>query len=58
MSNVTKEQWVEMFQAIGFTDDDMMKWHRLFEARYPEGHESFLVWLGLDAQQIKHVRNA
>ncbi|HQK99701.1 MAG TPA: hypothetical protein PK090_02950 [Smithellaceae bacterium] len=58
MSNVTKEQWIEMFREIGLADEDMSKWHRLFEARHPDGHESFLKWLGLDAKSIQNIRKA
>lgn len=56
MGKVTVEQWVELFREIGLTDDDMQKWHRLFETKYPEGHQSFLTWLGLDEQRIRDIR--
>ncbi len=36
----------------------MMKWHRLFKARHPQGHEDFLAWLGLDCREITLVRAA
>ncbi|MFO7570311.1 MAG: hypothetical protein R6W75_10985 [Smithellaceae bacterium] len=58
MNKINVEQWVELFREIGLTDDDMTKWHRLFESRHPEGHQSFLVWLGLDPEHIEQVRNA
>ena len=55
---MTKEQWVELFRAIGLTEDDMKKWHRLFEDRYPEGHQSFLEWLGISVDEIRQIREA
>jgi hypothetical protein len=57
MGKVTVEQWVELFREIGLNDTDMKKWHRLFEEKNPQGHQSFLEWLGLDAKRIKEVRN-
>lgn len=56
MDRLNVEQWVGLFREIGVTDDDMHKWHRLFEARYPEAHKSFLTWLGMNAGQIEKVR--
>lgn len=55
-SNVSKDEWVDMFREIGLTEDTMMKWHRLFESRHPEGHEAFLAWLGLPPDEIAGIR--
>ena len=54
--NVTKEDWVAMFREIGLSDDAMMKWHRLFETRHPEGHAEFLNWLGIPLDEISRIR--
>ena len=43
---LTKEDWVDMFKQIGLTEDQMKKWHHIFENRHPEGHKAFLSWLG------------
>jgi len=56
MERLNVEQWVGLFREIGLTDDDMQKWHRLFETKYPEAHENFLKWLGMDAARIEKVR--
>jgi hypothetical protein len=53
---VNKEDWVAMFRDIGMSDETMMKWHRLFESRHPEGHADFLVWLGLPTDEIAKIR--
>ena len=57
MDKVTVEQWIELFREVRLSDADMEKWHRLFETKYPEGHQSFLTWLGLDANRIRTIRN-
>ncbi len=51
-----KEQWVELFRAIGLDEAAMKRWHREFEARYPQGHQSFLEWLQIPADEINQIR--
>jgi len=53
---VTINEWVERFRAIGLDEATMQKWHRLFEKENPEGHQSFLEWLGLTAEKITEIR--
>ncbi|MBI5329943.1 MAG: hypothetical protein HZB71_04955 [Betaproteobacteria bacterium] len=55
-SNMTREQWIELFQAIGLNEATMQKWHCEFERRYPTQHQSFLQWIGLSAEDILNVR--
>jgi hypothetical protein len=50
------EQFVEVFKELGMKDEDMERWHRIFEKKYPDGHQSFLEWLGIDATKIQNVR--
>jgi len=54
---MNKANWVALFKEIGLSDDQMHQWHRLFEARHPEGHEAFLVWLGLNADEVARIRS-
>lgn len=58
MSNaeMNKDRWVELFREIGLDDETMMRWHRLFESRYPDGHQSFLEWLQIPAEDINCIR--
>ena len=56
MAQVTVEEWVERFRAIGLDDAAMKRWHELFEEENPEGHQSFLEWLGLPAERIARIR--
>lgn len=53
---VTVEEWVKRFRAIGLDDAAMQKWHELFESENPEGHQSFLEWLGLPPERIREIR--
>ena len=55
-SNVSKKEWVAMFQEIGLTEDAMRKWHHLFETRHPEGHSAFLAWLGISPDEVARIR--
>lgn len=55
--NINKAEWVAMFREIGLSDEAMKKWHHLFETRHPEGHESFLNWLGISSDEINMIRS-
>jgi hypothetical protein len=55
-SNVTVEEWVARFKAIGLDEAAMEKWHRLFERENPAGHQSFLEWLAIPAARISEIR--
>jgi len=54
---VNKDEWTSMFQEVGWTDADMMKWHRVFEKRHPESHKAFLAWLGISPDEIATIRS-
>jgi len=53
---VDKKMWVEMLRAAGMDDDAMTRWHQEFERRSPEGHEEFLVSLGIPKQEVLEIR--
>ena len=53
---MSKEKWVSLFQEIGLDDETMRSWHQKFEARFPDGHQSFLEWLGISQDEIKLIR--
>ena len=55
-TKVTITEWVERFRAIGLDDAAMKNWHRLFEKENPQGHQSFLQWLGLSTEKINDIR--
>jgi len=54
--NVSVEEWVARFEAIGLDRAAMEEWHRLFERENPAGHQSFLEWLGLPPDRIAVIR--
>jgi len=53
---MNKEKWVLLFKEIGLDQASMTQWHREFEARYPDGHQSFLEWLNIEASEIRQIR--
>ncbi len=58
MSTMTVEQWKEVFRETGLSEDDMGRWHSCFEKKYPDGHQAFLEWLGLENSRIDKIRQA
>lgn len=54
--NVNVDQWTDLFASINLSEATMHRWHELFEARHPEGHQGFLEWLGLDQAKIGRIR--
>ena len=55
---MSKDNWIELFRAVGLNDKAMVKWHQEFETRYPLGHQSFLEWLGLSSHEIDNIRSS
>jgi len=53
---VSKDEWVAMYEEIGLDDQKRMQWHKLFEARHPDGHQGFLEWLGIPPKEIDRIR--
>lgn len=58
MSNMflSKKKWVLLFQEIGLDEATMAKWHKAFEARYPDEHQSFLEMLNIPQGEIDQIR--
>jgi DNA-binding transcriptional MerR regulator len=53
---VTKERWVDIMKASGFSDEDMITWHQNFEKMEPNEHQKFLESLGIGADEIAKIR--
>jgi len=53
---MTKEKWVGIMRATGFTEDDMRRWHKEFEESAPEDHQEFLKYLQIPADEIRSIR--
>ena len=53
---VTKQKWVEIMRAAGFSEEQMRRWHREFEKSAPAEHQEFLEFLHIPAAEVKHIR--
>jgi hypothetical protein len=53
---VDKKLWVEMLRSAGMNQADMHRWHTEFERRAPEGHDEFLLSLGIPADEVARIR--
>jgi len=54
---VTKEKWVEVMRAAGFTDGDMHRWHAQFEKSAPREHQEFLEFLHIPPEEVQSIRD-
>lgn len=55
--SIDKAGWTALLRAAGLDDVAMERWHALFEQQAPQAHENFLRSLGLDADEIEHIRS-
>ena len=55
-NSVSMSEWKKRFEAIGMDGAKMSLWHSLFERENPSGHQSFLEWLGVSADEIARIR--
>ncbi len=53
---MTKEKWTEIMRGAGFSDDDMHRWHAVFERTAPSDHELFLEFLHIPPAEIVKIR--
>jgi len=53
---MTKEKWVSIMKASGFSEADMHKWHVEFERSAPEDHQEFLAFLHIPKDEIRSIR--
>jgi MerR family transcriptional regulator, thiopeptide resistance regulator len=54
---MTKDKWVSIMHAAGFSEDDMRRWHREFEKAAPDDHSEFLSFLHIPPEEIKSIRD-
>jgi MerR family transcriptional regulator, thiopeptide resistance regulator len=54
---VTKEKWVSIMKASGFSEEDMHRWHAQFEKMAPAEHHEFLEFLHIPKQEIESIRD-
>jgi DNA-binding transcriptional MerR regulator len=53
---ITKEKWVAIMKATGFTAGQMHRWHAEFERSAPQEHQEFLEFLHIPEVEIKKIR--
>ena len=53
---ISKEKWVSIMKACGFTEEQMMRWHAEFERSAPAEHQEFLEFLHIPAGEIADIR--
>lgn len=53
---ISKEKWVSIMQAAGFTEPEMQRWHVEFEHAAPAEHQEFLEFLHIPADEIGRIR--
>jgi DNA-binding transcriptional MerR regulator len=56
IKNMTKDKWVQIMKASGFTEADMHRWHTEFEKSAPSDHQEFLEYLHIPADEIRSIR--
>jgi DNA-binding transcriptional MerR regulator len=53
---MTKDKWVSIMRASGFTEADMHRWHAEFEKAAPEDHQQFLEYLRIPSDEVTRIR--
>ena len=53
---VDVELWVEMLDSAGMDEDARRRWHAEFERRAPDGHQEFLLSLGIPADEVERIQ--
>lgn len=55
-SSVDKKLWIKMLRAAGMDEKAMDRWHAEFERRAPDGHQEFLLSLGIPSSEAARIR--
>jgi len=53
---ITKDKWVSIMKACGFSKEQMQRWHAEFERSAPAEHQEFLEFLHIPADEIQTIR--
>jgi hypothetical protein len=53
---ITKDKWVAIMKAAGFSETDMSRWHAEFEKAAPAEHQEFLEFLNIPAADVTRIR--
>jgi len=53
---MNRHTWTDLLRASGFSDEDMVKWHKDFERTAPDQHQAFLEFLCIPEREINVIR--
>ena len=53
---MTKDKWVAIMKASGFSEADMHRWHIEFEKSAPDDHQQFLEFLRIPKDEARSIR--
>jgi MerR family transcriptional regulator, thiopeptide resistance regulator len=53
---ITKQKWVSIMEACGFSSEQMHRWHSEFERSAPAEHQEFLEFLHISPDEINTIR--
>lgn len=56
LATVDTQLWVQMLEAAGMDEAAMKRWHMEFERHAPDGHQEFLLSLGIPAGEVARIR--
>lgn len=51
-----RSEWTALLRKAGFDEAGMQAWHRGFEQSDPAAHDSFLIFLGIEAPERARIR--
>ena len=54
---ITKDKWVSIMKASGFSEQDMRRWHAEFERQAPTEHQEFLEFLHIPKDEVQSIRD-
>lgn len=54
---MSKETWVSLLSASGFSEQEMLRWHVEFERLAPDKHLRFLQFLCIPEEEIQVIRS-
>jgi DNA-binding transcriptional MerR regulator len=55
---ITKDKWVSIMKASGFSEPDMRRWHEEFERLAPDEHQEFLEFLHIPSKELQAIRES
>jgi hypothetical protein len=55
---MSKDKWVGIMKAAGFSEQQMHRWHSEFEKGAPAEHQEFLEFRHIAPDEIARIRKA